>query len=113
MKTTCIMCPMGCLLTVTESGGEIKVGGNTCKRGVDYGRSEYVRPVRSVTTLVKRVDGAVVSVKTSKAVDKSKIFDVVAAAGALILSTDVKAGDVALKNAAGTGADLIVTGLPD
>lgn len=29
----CIMCPMGCRMTVYEKDGEIKVEGNTCPRG--------------------------------------------------------------------------------
>ena len=37
MKTVCIMCPMGCELTIEKVKGEIKVSGNTCLRGETYG----------------------------------------------------------------------------
>lgn len=30
----CIMCPMGCHLTVTQKGDDVNVTGNGCNRGV-------------------------------------------------------------------------------
>ena len=37
----CINCPLGCPLTVTLEGGEVKtVSGNTCPRGEAYARKE-------------------------------------------------------------------------
>ena len=37
-KLTCIVCPMGCSLTVTLEDGKVQsVSGNTCPRGAKYG----------------------------------------------------------------------------
>ena len=35
-ELTCIICPVGCSLCVEEENGEMKVSGNTCKRGEEY-----------------------------------------------------------------------------
>ena len=112
MKTICVMCPLGCPLDIEEVGDEIKVVGNTCKRGEVYGKAEYTRPVRSVTTLVRTASGEVVSVKTSAPVPKDKIFDIIALIGSLVVSDDVAIGDVALENALDLGVDIVVTGTP-
>lgn len=110
MNTICIMCPMGCPLTVEESGGEIKVSGNTCKRGEVYGRDEYTHPKRAVTSLVKMKSGGVASVKTSASIPKERIFDVVNFIGSLTVSDDVKIGDAVAANVLGLDVDLLITG---
>lgn len=112
MKTICINCPLGCPIEVTESGGKILVRGNTCKRGHDYGVTEYLRPVRTVTTLVTREDGAVVSVKTSAPVPKDSIFELQSHIKTLRVPLAVKRGDTVERNALGLGADIVVTGVP-
>ena len=44
-KLTCIVCPMGCSLTVTLEGGKVQsVSGNTCPRGAKYGEEECTHP---------------------------------------------------------------------
>ena len=40
MEMTCIRCPMGCRLTVTQDGDSFTVSGNTCRRGEEYGIQE-------------------------------------------------------------------------
>lgn len=36
-QMTCIICPMGCSITVKMEGEEIlEISGNTCKRGAAY-----------------------------------------------------------------------------
>ena len=40
-EMTCIICPMGCSLTVEMEGEEItSISGNTCKRGAAYAEAE-------------------------------------------------------------------------
>ena len=84
-ELTCIICPMGCRITVIMDDSEvISVTGNTCKRGEVYARTEVVAPVRTVTTTIKVNGGAVdrVSCKTQSPVQKDKIFEVMAEIGA-------------------------------
>ena len=109
MNTICIMCPMGCPLTITETESGIKVEGNTCKRGEIYGKQEYTCPQRVVTSLVATDDGRVVSVKTSGLVDKDKIFDILKVLKGITIKTPVATGDCIIANVCDSGADIIAT----
>ena len=53
----CIMCPMGCNLTVTKNGDDITVTGNNCQRGVIFAKEELTCPKRIVTSSVKTEQG--------------------------------------------------------
>lgn len=110
MNMICIMCPMGCSLTIEEIDGQVVVKGNTCKRGDIYGKEEYTHPKRSVTTLVQLESGGVASVKTTTTVPKERIFDVVHFIGTLVAPKDCKIGDVIAKDVLGLGADVVITG---
>ncbi len=112
MNTICIMCPMGCGLTIERVGDEIKVSGNTCKRGEVYGQAEFTHPTRTVTTLVRLEGGGVASCKTALPVPKERISEVVAAIGKLTLSDDAKIGD---RLTVGDGEfvfEIVITGTP-
>ena len=103
----CIMCPMGCNLTVKVEKGGISVTGNGCNRGVEFAKSEMTCPKRIVTTSVK-TDKGVKACKTSQPIPKSLIFDCVKEVEKLHLKS-VKFGQVIIKNVLNTGADVIVT----
>ena len=103
----CIMCPMGCHLTVTQNGDEVNVTGNGCNRGVVFAKEEITCPKRIVTTSVKTGKG-VKSCKTTQPVPKSMIFDVMREVEKLRLK-DAKFGDVVIKNVLNTGADIVIT----
>lgn len=108
---TCIRCPMGCQLLVTVEGGEVTVTGNTCPRGADYGRQEVISPVRTVTSTIPVTGGEipVVSVKTAGDVPKDKVFDVMRDIRSASVLAPVKIGDVIVRNAGGSGTDVIAT----
>ncbi len=101
------MCPLGCELTVTIDGENVDVKGNSCNRGVVFAKEEVTNPKRIVTTSVKTEYG-VKSVKTTKPIPKSMIFDCIKEVEKLRLK-DAKYGDVIIKNVLGTDADVIVT----
>ena len=109
MNTTCIMCPMGCALTIEEKEGVLTVVGNGCPRGDKYGRAEYCHPERVVTTLLKGSRGGVVSVKTDRPIPKDKIGALLAWAAAYRVDHAVETGEVIAENAAGTGANILAT----
>ena len=108
---TCIRCPMGCSLKVTVSGDTVCVSVNTCPRGEDYGKQEVISPVRTVTSTVP-VEGGdipVVSVKTAGDIPKTKIFDVMSDINKASAKAPVRIGDVIVRDAGGTGTDVIST----
>lgn len=104
---TCIMCPLGCQLTVLKDGDNITVTGNNCKRGEIFGKEEVTCPMRIVTSSVKTEKG-VRACKTSKPVPKSIIFEVMKEIEKLRLKS-VKFGEVVIKNVLNTGADIVIT----
>ena len=111
-ELVCIGCPMGCRIKVALDGGKIvSIDGYTCPKGKKYAETECTNPSRTVTSTVP-VNGGdcrVVSVKTAGDIPKSKIFDCIAALRSLHVAAPVAAGDIILKNAAGTGVDIIAT----
>lgn len=108
---TCIVCPKGCPLKVTfGENNEIKeITGYTCKRGLVYAETECTHPRRTVTSTVITEKGNVVSVKTSDTVPKEDMFNVMAEINRAVAKSDVKIGDVIIKNVCGSGADVVAT----
>ena len=96
---TCIICPMGCPITVRLEGDSvIKITGNTCKRGAAYAESEVCRPVRTLTTTMRCEDGQMLSVKTRQPIPKLNAHTV---------PLPVSVGDVLLKDV--FGSDIVAT----
>jgi len=109
-ELTCICCPMGCSVNIeTEKGVAISVSGNACKRGDIYARAEILRPVRTVTTIVKVENGKLktLPVKTKEPIDKDKISECLNALKKLKVKAPVRIGDSIASNIAGT--DIVAT----
>ncbi len=108
---TCIVCPMGCALTVIKEENGYKVEGNSCKRGIKYGIDEMTNPKRVITTTV-RIQGSYINllpVKTSDSVPKGMIFEIMEVLDKVKVTAPVKVGDVIVKNILGTGVDIVST----
>lgn len=111
-ELVCIGCPVGCNLKVTLQDGKVlKVEGNTCRIGEQYGTNECTDPKRIVTSTVVVEGGEerVVPVKTEKDIPKGKIFDIIEELKKVKLEAPVNIGDIVLKNVSGTGVDIIAT----
>ncbi len=113
VELTCISCPLGCPLKVeTDSSGKVlKVTGNTCKRGEEYGKKEVTNPTRTVTSTVRLLGGTapVVSVRTQTDIPKEKIFQCMEEIRKAAAEAPVGIGDVILENVAGTGVSVVAT----
>lgn len=106
----CIRCPQSCTLKVTLlPGGEIRVEGAGCNRGIEYAREEVTNPVRPVMTVIKVKNGELptVSVITSKPVPKKCIAEIMRATANIEVEAPVEVGQVIVKNVC--GVDLIAT----
>lgn len=111
-ELTCINCPMGCLLTVTMDGSEIKdISGYTCPRGKTYAEKEVTDPTRIVTSTVKVTAGKCerVSCKTERDIPKDKIFDVMREINSASVKAPVVIGETLIRDVAGTGVDVVAT----
>ena len=107
---TCIICPRGCTLQAEINGDSVSVSGNACKRGEEYGKSECLHPVRTVTAVIRvenRPDCAL-SVKTAQPIAKEHIFDLMAVLRDMTVKAPVAIGDVICDNIYGT--HVIATG---
>ena len=111
MELTCIVCPMGCRITVEKVDGRLHVSGNTCKRGEKYALQESVCPMRTLTTLVRvrGGEGTLCTVKTREAIPKAMLEEALGVVKGVCVDAPVKIGDVVVKNIAGTGVDLVAT----
>lgn len=107
INLTCIMCPLGCSLTVEKTKEQIKVTGNNCIRGEQFAKEEISSPKRIITSLIQTEKG-VTSVKTSCPIPKNMIFDVMKEIDRVYVKS-AKIGDVVIKNVLNTGADIVVT----
>lgn len=108
----CTVCPMGCRITVTGEGDNIQsVKGFTCQRGEKYARSEFICPVRTLTTTVRVLGGTeeTLAVRTSAPVPKAKLFECMEIIRNAAFPAPIKAHQVLIRNLADTGADLIAS----
>ena len=106
-ELTCIICPIGCQLTVNQDGDKITVSGNTCPRGEKYAKDELTNPQRTVTTTVKCDDGSVLPVKTKTPIPKDKMMECMKIVNSHIAHLPIKTGDVIIEDVFGT--DIIAT----
>ena len=102
-KLTCIVCPLGCQLTVQLNGREVvKVEGNTCPRGAEYAHNECLSPQRTVTSTVRCENGGLVSVKTDRPIPKEKMAECMALINKAVAKRPVSIGDVIVENVFGS-----------
>lgn len=110
-QLVCIVCPRGCTMTLEGEGKDVKVSGNSCKRGAEFAVSEMTEPKRTICTTVKTAfpDVPVLPVRVSKEIPKDRIFDVMAEINKVTVKEKVKRGEVIIKNILELGADIIAT----
>ncbi len=107
----CIVCPKGCHLDVIETDSGMRVTGNQCARGAEYGPKELKNPTRVLTSTV-RVEDAMyprLPVKTDRDIPKPMIFDIMAALENLVVAAPVVRGQVLLRDVCGSGANIVAT----
>ena len=110
-KLVCIVCPRGCTMEVTESGGEYTVTGNFCKRGRDFAIAEQTTPMRTICSTVATVvpEAPVLPVRVSSDIPKSRIFDVMKEINKTVVKQRLGRGDAVIENVLGLGVDVIAT----
>ena len=110
----CIMCPIGCRLTVIKDRSKengYRVEGNTCKRGIDYGIKEVTNPTRILPTTVKIKNASLrrLPVRTEHPIPKKLIFECMKEINKVKVVAPIKSGDIIIKNIAGTGINVIAS----
>ena len=111
-EMTCIVCPNGCELTLELEENVIKnVIGASCKKGIAYATQEIQNPKRTISSLVKVNNGEMplVSVRTTTAIPKNRIFDVMKEIKNIEVDAPIKVEQVIINNVLGLGVDIIAT----
>jgi CxxC motif-containing protein len=111
-ELTCIVCPIGCRLTVNRNeDGSLEVSGNRCRRGAAYAEEEFRDPRRMVTGTCAIAGGDVyrLPVRSSESVPVDDIASFLNAMYRLVVDAPVSCGDVVATNVAETGIDLVAT----
>jgi len=111
-KLICIMCPIGCELTVTHIGKKVlSVKGNGCPLGEKFAKEEFTNPKRVVITTVQVENGKrrLVPVRSDKPVPKEKLFDVLKYLRKVRVNAPVKFHQIVVENILNTGANIIAT----
>lgn len=109
----CIMCPIGCEMTVTldDNGKFVSVTGNTCPRGAKYAESEISSPKRMFTGTV-RIEGGILPllpVVTSDVIPKDKIMECASMLRNVEVEAPIHTGQVIVSDLFGTGVNLIAS----
>jgi CxxC motif-containing protein len=106
----CIVCPMGCHLSV-DIDNDYKVEGNRCPRGIAYAKKELTNPTRTVTSTVKIKDAEHkrIPVKTDKEIPKDMIFDIMKVLDTIEVSAPIKIGEIIIEDVLGTNANIVAT----
>lgn len=108
---TCIVCPVGCHLTITKENNEYEVSGNSCKRGEAYGKQEMIAPKRNISSTIRVTDGFLnlVPVKTDSQIPKELIFEVMKEINKVKVKAPIKVGDILIENVSNTGVNIVAT----
>ena len=108
----CIVCPRGCRLEVErEDDGLIKVSNYQCVRGIEYGKNEFVNPMRMLTSTI-RIEGAKyrrLPVISKGEIAKDKLFSCLELLYSKSVKSPIKEGDVIQENICDTGVDIVAS----
>jgi CxxC motif-containing protein len=110
-EVICNSCNEMCILSIDKYDNNMDVYGNKCDEGINYANVE-INNNKSIFTTLVRIKGAkynVVSVKSSKPLDKNIWIECSKALGRIYVGAPIKAGDIICKNILNTGADIICT----
>ena len=106
---TCIVCPIGCRVSVEMRDSEFIFTGNRCKRGAEFAKIELTAPMRSLTTTVRTIfpEVPVLPVRTKGEVPKKAIPALMAELSKVLVKRRIGIGAVVVHDVFGT--DVIAT----
>jgi CxxC motif-containing protein len=110
-EVTCIICPLGCLITVTQEEDSLKTTGQGCLRGETYALDEYRDPRRILTTtaLVQGGTAPLVAVRSTTPVPKALQQDLVREISSQVFSAPIHEGDILIAKPLGLELEIIAT----
>jgi CxxC motif-containing protein len=109
---TCIVCPIGCTLTVVKAeDGCLTVTGNRCPKGEVYAREETLSPKRVVTAVVRTDSRSwpCIPVRTDAALPRPLVPDLIRDLAGLSVALPAARGTMLIENYRGSGVNVILT----
>jgi CxxC motif-containing protein len=97
-------------LSIDHHDKEIEISGNLCNKGIEC--ANLVMKNKGILTTLVRVKGSklkVVSVKSTKPIDKNLWIECSKALSRLYIGAPTRIGDIVCKNILNTGVDIICT----
>ena len=87
------------------------IDNSQCKRGEEYARSEYLFPLRTLTSTIKVINGTdpVVSIRSDKPIPKAKIMACMEIIKMIEIKAPINRYDILIHDIAGTGVDIVAT----
>lgn len=111
-EVTCILCPMGCKISVEVDNGEVvNVANAGCKIGRNFSIQEVKSPMRDFFSTV-RVEGGripVVSVRSTGPVPKNMLMLCASELVRIVVRAPVRLGDRIVENILSLDVDIIAT----
>lgn len=107
----CIVCPIGCRLTVSSHDNDIEVSGNTCPRGKQYAITELTNPTRMLTTTVE-IKNAIyhqLPVISTLPIPLGKIKETMLLLKGIKVKAPIYEKDIILENIFNLGIDIIAS----
>jgi CxxC motif-containing protein len=110
-ELVCIVCPMGCRLTLEAEAGGWRVDGSTCERGRAYAVQEVTAPIRTLTSTVRIEGGRLprLPVRTSAPVPRERLEACMEVINRVSVRSPVAMGQVLVPDLLGTGVDLVAS----
>lgn len=110
-KLTCIVCPIGCSLSLDKKGDKWIVSGNSCPKGLNFALNEAVNPKRSLSSTVRTTIPEMprLPVRTDGEIPKGLIFDVMELINRIVISRPAGMGEVIIDNVLDTGVNIVST----
>ena len=109
----CVGCPLGCevILAVDDKVEVTEVSGNACKEGKKYAIEEYKNPVRvlTATVLTQNSSQPLLSVRTDKAILKTRLTEGMCVLAKVRAKPTLKTGDILIANLLGTSSNVVAT----
>ena len=109
---TCIVCPLGCDITVGGEGKHIaSLEGERCARGKEYAAMEFINPVRILTTTVK-LEGAdmpLLPVRSDKPVPKELLMQCMEEIKRVVVTAPVSRHHIVIPDILGTSVNICAT----
>jgi len=104
----CIVCPVGCKMTLEHRRGNYLVSGNQCRRGETYAIEEFTNPTRMLTTTVgiRHPRHRRLPVHSSGPLPKGLLFKAMEIINTYCAEAPVKTGQVLISDILNTGIDI-------